>query len=354
MKNGLLQPGVSGETDKKVIVHDFSHETTFPPKGYGGIERWLWTVAQESVNLGFEVVLAGPLWIPDTIKGNIHHFKERITNVTKGQFLDNVGKCDYLVGGHEFFGKPQWDKPFQEVAETMLTYQHRTEPYPNIVYDRKRFNLFCYSEEMMQRYADQKPYKLLHGSYSCDEEPVQNLPEKYVLWIGRIDYDKALHLASSVPEVCGMPLVVMAPHDSNNPYFQEFHNELSKDSIHFIGEKSGRKKMDIISKASCVVYTLAEQYIEAGVLILGEVLRCGVPVAGITWKGNDCAPEAIEENSGKVIRVDSSMSVADISEALGLAVSDCLLLDRSEIAKKNLYKFDPTRLTKEMYELASQ
>ncbi len=44
---------------KKIVVCDYPSKYLFPPKGYGGIERWLWTVAKESVGLGMEVLILG-------------------------------------------------------------------------------------------------------------------------------------------------------------------------------------------------------------------------------------------------------------------------------------------------------
>ena len=333
-------------SDRKILVHDFPHETTFPPKGYGGIERWLWTIANEACLAGDEVAIAGPLWDTSTLP-DILHIKERISHATKRSILNQFGRADLIIAGHEFFGKPEWDEPCLEISDHTASYQHRPDLYDNIAYDGIRSHLFCFSGEMMKRFEMQKPTKLLHGSYCYEEEPMENDPEDYVIWFGRVDDEKALHYAHKIPDETGLPLKVMGP--VKREYLDRYRGMLGKGSIEFIGEKFGREKMEIISRARCAIYTLDPRYIEAGVLVFAEGLRCGVPFSAMTWKEDDCAAEAIDKDSGKLISVDESMSIDSISKKMAEGVMAAIELDRTQVANYNQERFNAGKLTASMF-----
>src|SRR3989344_2268942 len=101
---------------KRTLILDFPSDFLFPPNGYGGIERWLWSVAKQSAKLGHEVILSGPLWQTNCLP-SAKHFKKRINKDTYREFLDTHAKVDYLVGGHEYWESADMRRVFALVSD---------------------------------------------------------------------------------------------------------------------------------------------------------------------------------------------------------------------------------------------
>mgnify|MGYP001250112330 CR=1 FL=1 len=143
-----------------VGVCDFPSNYAFPPYGYGGIERWLWAVALGARQAGADVHLIGHPWRPELADDwTILHV--RLEDVTLGQqqarSLRDAG-YDLLVVGHEYPSLSAWRRTWLRLDCDVATFQHwpRFEHQVD-AFDGRRSRLYCYSEEMCQRYAAHKP-----------------------------------------------------------------------------------------------------------------------------------------------------------------------------------------------------
>jgi len=336
---------------KSVVVCDYPSQYLFPPKGYGGIERWLWTVAAVSIKLGMRVILLGPQW-RYVLLPKAEYFPDRIIDIEPSNFLKKIGYVDFLVGGHEYWFDEGMVKKFNEVANFSLTYQHGSKNlYRKKTFDNKKNFLFCYSDEIKEIFSDQRPFKLLCVSAGEDEDPISRSSKNYLIYIGRIDEEKSPHYAVLAAKNIGLPIYILGEIVKNDGYFERHENIFNLPHVNMMGVIYGHKKMELIAEACCGIYTIGKGYIEPAAGVVAEVIRSGIPLAGISWKGNDavCEPVNADNKFGYIAKCESNDTEQKIVEKLTQAIKLSIRLDREYIyiAGNNLY--NENKLVENMY-----
>lgn len=338
---------------KRIIVCDYDNPKgyTFPSFGFGSSEKRIWHFAKTLSEIDdFEVIVTGPLWLQEYIP-RATHFKKRLESHSRDEFLEIYGKCDYLFAGHEYFDKDEWVTPFKKCANILISYQLHPYEYTKISFNQKDKFLFCYSSEMLERYKDQKPIKQLLFHSGVNEDPFfTKNPEDYLLWIGRLDRDKAPHIAIKVAKKLNKRLKILGKTVYQEDYFNSIKDQFESDDIDYCGVRFGKEKMELISKAKCAIYTLDRNYSEAGAGVLGEILSCGVPIAGMSYKGNDSIYEAISSDKLGNIVDCSGKTEDEIILDLCKAVDYCVRLDRSDVHRIGSQKYNPKKLVLEVFE----
>lgn len=338
---------------KKIIICDYPSKYTFPSFGFGSAEKRIWSFARTLSNMdNFEVIITGPLWLPEYLP-KAKYFPKRLDNNSVNNFINKFGKVDYLFAGHEYFDKDNYVDAFLKVAKKLISYQGNTYKYSKKSYDAKRIFLFCYSDQMMKLYKNQSPEKVLSYHSGVDEICyLTEKPKKYLIWIGRIDTDKSPHYAALASKAIGIPLYILGESKYQKSYEEKYKDVLSDSNVSRKGVVYGPKKMKLLSEALCGIYTLGKEYTEAGAGVLGEILRSGVPLAAISWKGNDAVCEAIDNDKlGKVALVCEDEADDQIINKLVENIQYCLKLDRKEIYKLANKKYNPTKLAEKMFRI---
>ena len=329
----------------RVVVCDFPSQFLFPPTGYGGIERWLWSVAKRSDELGCEVVLSGPQW-RSYLLPQARHYKDRIEHHEKAaEFIKTNGRFDILIAGHEYFDDPDIVESFKTVAENMFTYQLTAKPYTRVAHG-DRCHLFCFSDEMMRLYADQKPKKMLVVGEGEHEDPIPLETDNYLVWVGRLDKDKSPHYAVLAARKLGMDLFILGDIQYQPEYRDAYRDVLFSDGVKHFGVVSGKRKMELIGGAKCAFYTASPDWTEAAGLVLSECIRSGVPVAGMTWKGDDSVVEAVGDNEGGYVnKIPLHASDKDIADALEDSARRCFEIKRENILNYGNSRYNPRSIT---------
>jgi len=338
---------------KRLVVCDYPSKYTFPSFGFGSAEKRIWSLAKiVSESDDFEVIIAGPLWLPKYVP-KAKYFEPRLDKNSVNMFLKKFGRMDYLFAGHEYFGKKEYEETFFKVARKLMSYQGNIYDYGKIAYDAKTKYLFCYSDEMMIKYREQKPFKVMsyHGGVN-ENYYLTNKPKNYLVWMGRIDTDKSPHYAILAAEKLKMPLYILGDSKYQKDYEKKYEKILRLPIVKRCGVVYGPPKIKFLSEALCGIYTVGPNYTEAGAGVLGEILRCGVPLVGMSWKGNDAVCEAIEDNLGRVVIAKREMSEDEIAYKLSESVKFCIKnLDRRNIFKLANEKYNPVKLAKKMFSI---
>ena len=339
---------------KRIIICDYDNpqKYTFPSFGFGSSEKRVWHFAKTVSELDeFEVIITGPLWLPEYVP-NAKYFPKRLNGGSCKEFLDTFGRCDYLFAGHEYFDKDEWVDVFEKCADTLISYQLHPYQYKKISFDGKKKILFCYSDQMLSTYKEQKPIKALLFHSGVGEDPrFTNEHENYLLWIGRLDRDKAPHYAVEAARLLNLNLWILGKTIYQPDYFEKHKKDFNSSHVKMLGVKFGEEKMNIISKAACVIYTIDKNYSEAGAGVLGEILSSGVPIAGMTWVGDDAIVEAVNHKDlGKVINANN-ISESKIPEELSEAVRSCLKLKRRQVYSLGKKKYDPHMLVRNIFKI---
>ncbi|WP_053648617.1 glycosyltransferase [Streptomyces sp. XY431] len=328
-----------------VGICDFPSSYTFPPVGYGGIERWLWAVAEGARAAGADVHLLGPGWRTD-LGADWTTRPIRLEDLQPGtrqtRDLRSTG-YDLLVVGHEYPSLPGWRRVWADLDCDVATFQHSPVfRHAADAFDAKRSRLYCYSPEMAGLYAAHTPVleHAVHLGLGEAEPPAR--PGRDLVWLGRIDEEKAPHLAVRAAQLLGRRIRIVGP-VFDNDYVRRHQALFAADHVSWVGEVGGAAKTAAFSDASVYVYTCSRSYVEAGAAVFGESLRAGTPVAALCWRNGTCAEAALCESTGAIARVDPEHDDEDAALALATAIERCLELDAPTVQDIGLSRFDPER-----------
>ncbi len=329
----------------KILILDFPSQFYFPPYGYGGIERWLWSVAKQSIALGHEVILSGNRWRIETLN-HPAHFSERINKDTFSKFKKKFGKVDIVVGGHEYWANKEIVDIFNQISDKTFTYQLiNKEVYKTPTFDNDKNFLFCFSEEMEKIFSMQSPTLIPCSSEGYNEDPIiHSSPEEYLVWVGRLDEDKSPHYAALAAIKMKMPLYILGNVEYQPRYMKEYEHYFRSKYIKLVGVCAGKKKSEIISKASAAIYTCSRSWVEAAGMVFSEYLRSGIPIAAMSWRSGTSAYSAIDTDTGQVSAISNEDNEEEITDKVITAINYSLNLDRDLVFRKGSYKFSPSNL----------
>jgi len=329
----------------RVGVCDYPSAYAFPPYGYGGIERWLWAVAVGAARAGAEVHLIGPQWrtdLPVSWNRVAFRFEDLAPGSAGVANLKSLG-LDLVVVGHEYPSLPAWRSIWQELGCDVVTFQHDPDfVHAQNAFDGQQSRLFCYSSEMVERYRDCRPFQAVSVQFGLGEE-APPLPQrgKDLVWLGRLDGQKAPHLAAMAAARLGRRLRIIGKPVRDGAYIEEYGAILNAPHVELVGELAGADKLVSLGAASTFVYTSARGYVEAGAATVGEALRCGTPVAALAWRSGTCAENALCEQTGSIAYVDPELDDDAAAEKLAEAIARTEGLNAEAVQAVGLARFDP-------------
>ncbi|MER7662066.1 glycosyltransferase [Streptomyces sp. NPDC096193] len=328
-----------------VGVCDFPGSYAFPPAGYGGIERWLWAVAEGARAAGADAHLLGPLWRED-LAPKWTRRPLRLEDLEPGSLTARelqAASYDLLIVGHEYPTLPTWRRIRELLDCDVATFQHHPGfQHAADAFDGVRTRLYCYSPEMVERYTVQQPIPELAVHRGLDEDEPPSVPGRDLVWLGRIDEDKAPHIAVRAAQILGRRIRIVGPVFSDT-YARKHARILAADHVEWAGELGGREKSAAFGNAGVFVYTYARGYVEAGAAVFGESLPAGTPVAALTWREGTCAHAALCDRSGVVTVVDPAVDDEAAARALATAIRQAEELDHAEVQAIGRHRFDPRR-----------
>jgi glycosyltransferase involved in cell wall biosynthesis len=328
-----------------VGICDFPSDYAFPPQGYGGIERWLWAVAVGARRAGAEVHLLGRQWRTELAADWVVR-QVRLEDMEPGgrdaRRLQSSG-YDLLVVGHEYPSHPRWRATWASLEVDVATFQHW--PYfqhePD-AFDGHRSRLYCYSAEMGERYAAHHPTLELAVHLGLDEVELPARDGDDLLWMGRIDAQKAPHLAIRAAASLGRRIVMAGP-IFDRRYVEAFSDDFAADHVTLIGEVGGEQKARLLADAAALVYTCSRDYVEAGAASFGEALRSGTPVAALAWHQGTCAHAALCDRTGAVADANPDDPDDLAAKDLAGAIVSATRLTARDVQEVGMARFDPIR-----------
>lgn len=323
-----------------VGICDFPSAYDFPPHGYGGIERWLWAVAVGAKRAGADVHLLGPKWRTD-LDGFVRH-PIRLEDLTDTATLKSSG-YDLLVVGHEYPSLLAWRAIFDQLDADVATFQHW--PYFRHVpdaFDARRRRLYCYSPEMCERYAAHQPCPELAVHLGLHEEEPSAVDGTDLVWLGRIDEQKAPHIAVLAARLLGRRIRLVGP-VFDRGYLDRYQHLFRGPQVELAGELGGPAKIEALHGAAALIYTCGRDYIEAGAAVFGEALRAGTPVAALAWRPGTCADAALCTDTGLVATVDPARTDDQAAEALAAAIEVAVGIKAITVQEIGMARFDPVR-----------
>lgn len=330
----------------RIGVCDFPSRYAFPPHGYGGIERWLWAIAVGAKAAGAAVCLIGPGWRAD-LPADFERLPVRLEHLSPGdpEFAELVKLgLDLLVVGHEYPSLRSWCDTWGALDCDVATFQHDPSfQHQDDAFDGRRSRLYCYSPEMLDLYGRYDPLQDVSVQFGRGEEnPLSAITGNDLIWLGRIDDQKAPHLAARAAGRLGRRIRLIGP-VLDAHYFERHRADLTAPHVELVGELSGADKLTALREARSLIYTCSRDYVEAGAAIFGESLRSGTPVASLVWRPGTCAEVALCEETGVVQQVEVGLSDDEAVLALVDAIRRAEGLEAGHVQEIGLDRFDPAR-----------
>ena len=249
---------------------------------------------------------------------------------------------DLLIVGHEYPSLPAWREAWRELGCDLATFQHDPDfRHADGTFDDSKVRLYCYSAEMTARYAAHRPRTELAVHLGFADQPQQAAqPGDELVWIGRIDEDKAPHIAIIAARLAGRRIHVIGP--VFDPSYVKRHASLFRAShVRLAGELGGTRKTAALQAARVLVYTCARRYTKAGAAVFGEALRAGTPVAALAWRPGTCADAALCTRTGTIAAVPPHATDAEAAAALAGAIEAAAQLPHADVHAIGQERFSP-------------
>jgi glycosyltransferase involved in cell wall biosynthesis len=244
-----------------------------PPKDYGGTQREVHYLTEELVRRGHKVILfakkGSTARSTQTFEYPSNDRKEQLAFIMKNLPSD----VDFI---HDHYGIVASSNP----------------PIPTIRSSHSKgvtgVQIPVYvSKTILRKYGKNKGF-YVHNGIRVEDYRFRKKKKDYLLFLGRIIKQKGVHLAVEVARKTGKELILAGPINDKKYFNSKIKPYLNK-HIRHIGSVGGRKKMDLLSRASCVLFT--STWDEPFGLVLIEALASGTPVLG--FKKGGAVPEVL-------------------------------------------------------------
>jgi glycosyltransferase involved in cell wall biosynthesis len=169
----------------------------------------------------------------------------------------------------------------------------------------------------------------VHNAIDVADFPYQGDKEDYVLFLGRMNHDKGVHLAIEAARAANRRLLIAAKCEEQpeQEYFEEYVEPGLGNGIEFIGEADAARKRDLLRNARCLLLPLLWE--EPFGLVMVEALACGTPVVALR-RGS--APEVVVDGITGLL--------CDDPEDLPAALADIDRIDPAECRRDAERRFD--------------
>ncbi len=154
----------------------------------------------------------------------------------------------------------------------------------------------------------------VYNAIRVDDYPFREEKDDYALFLGRMNPEKAAHLAIDVARKAGKRLLIAAKlnEPAEEAYFEEYVRPRLGDGVEWLGEAAGERKTELLSRAQSLLFPI--QWEEPFGLVMIEAMACGTPVVALR-RGS--VPEIVTDGVTGWVRDDPD----ELVDALG-AVGD--------------------------------
>lgn len=245
-----------------------------PPKDYGGTQRDVHYLTEELVRRGHEVILFAK-------EGST----SRATQTFEYPSADPTEQLDFIIKNlpddvdfiHDHYGIAARANPPIPTIRNSHSKEAKGVQIPVYV-----------SKTILRKYGKNKGF-FVHNGIRVEDYAFRKKKGNYLLFLGRLIEEKGVHLAIKVAQKTGKSLIIAGTLNDQEYYNSKIKPHLNK-RIRYVGPVGGSEKRDLLSKASCVLFT--STWDEPFGLVLIEALASGTPVLG--FKRGGAVPEVLK------------------------------------------------------------
>ncbi|MEK7521101.1 MAG: glycosyltransferase family 4 protein [Patescibacteria group bacterium] len=322
-----------------------------PPRTYGGIELMLSLLTEELVKNGHDVTLFASgdsvtkaRLVAPTQKAILLQKKLRSPHAKIVNMLHMVKKeaasFDLI---HNHFGFFMFPLALNGDMPPILTTIHRPADDDSAaamkLFPQMRF---CAISEDAKRDVEEKGIPVadvVYNGIDPDLYSFNDKPENYLLYLGRLNWEKGIVPALRVAKMAGKKIVVagnLIGGEEWNYFMQEVQPHLNEEGVNFVGQADFKTKVNLLKNAEALLFPIDRR--EPFGLVMIEAMACGTPV--IAYRRGS-VPEVVEH--GK------TGFAVDTEEEMIMAINEIPSLNRRECRKAVEEKFT-LKLMIERYE----
>jgi glycosyltransferase involved in cell wall biosynthesis len=233
-----------------------------PPIGYGGTERDIHYLTNCLIDRGHEVIIFAKQG--SKCKGKLIPYPKNSSKNLLPFVKKNLPDGVDVIIDHAGF-----------VATAKL-------PIPTLcsIHSAIKFNVqfpIYVSKYLLEHKGNGKGY-FIHNGIGVEDYPYLEQKENYLLSLGRIIPSKGTHLAIMAAKATGNSLIIAGnvPKKGISYFNKKVKPHIDGEQINYIGEVGGERKMELLSKAKCVLFPIT--WGEPFGLVPIEAMACGTPV----------------------------------------------------------------------------
>jgi len=338
------QTGLSASGRKLRIAQVASLWAKIPPVTYGGIELVIKLLIDELVAQGHEVTLFGTGDSQTAAQLRAVTPENVLAAMESGaaasyEYYANASVTDALLAAGEF-DLIHFHIGNQFVPMSLLTKTPSVHTLHTFLIQDDEWILNRYPQvpvAAISKYQVHSIPREIPVIYNgCDFDAYQPRFEagKYLVFLGRMSYDKNPLDAILVAKKLGMPIVLAGKAQSakEEKYFQENIVPLiDNESVKFIGLVNHEQKNELLRNASALLFPV--QWEEPFGLVMIEAMACGTPVVGYN-RGS--VPEVVDPGI--------TGYYTDSIERLEQLTLEALKLDRTMVVQKARERFSYQRM----------
>ncbi|MGH8836667.1 MAG: glycosyltransferase family 4 protein [Actinomycetes bacterium] len=300
-----------------------------PPDGYGGIESLVADLITGLDGQGHDVVLIGAGPRGDIPGRYLATFDEAPTErIGEGmpEMLHAVRAARLLreltvdiVHDHSAFGPLTADG---RTAPTIVTAHGPVDGEIGEYYRElgASISLVAISDSQRQQASDLHWSGVVHNAIDVSSYPYREDKDDFVLFLGRCNPEKGVHLAIDAARAAGRRVVLAAKinEQPEQEYFDaEVRPRLGPDVEH-VGEADADEKRQLMAAASCFLFPI--QWEEPFGLVMIEAMACGTPVVALH---RGAVPEVVVDGVTGFVRTKVDQLPEAINGVSRLSPADC-------------------------------
>ena len=307
-----------------------------PPLLYGGSERVLHYLCSSLAKRQYSInLLAGK---DSKVYGGrtLNFVNYRFGTSLLGRcfsWLEFQTQCLRLIEGVDLIHSFSfWPERFFYLNKTKLPILYRQGNLPSskdfkriIKHKPRNGYLQCISNDQIKKIEvlDKNKAFVTHNCVDTDffkPQPINR--ENFLLFLGRLNYNKGIDIAVRISRDTGIPLKIAGPVQKKEKFAKALYDEKVKpflnDQIEHVGEVDDFQKRALLCRAKALIYP--NRWDEPCGNVLIEALACGTPIIG-TNKG--CLKEMIIRNKTGIL-CNSYDNLLDASRNIDfLSNKDC-------------------------------
>ena len=316
-----------------------------PPKKYGGTERVIYYLTEHLVKMGHAVTLFAT---GDSVtSAKLSFVVPRNLRETGHKDLYGYNLPSFRHMGLVYTRATEFDiihdhngylsLPTANISNTpvLLTLHGSFDPVNKQFYSKldKKVKFVSISKRQAAWAPNLNWAGTVYNGLKFDKFPFEKNPGEYLLYVGRMSYEKGAHIAIEVAQYLNLPLVIAAKLDSVDlNYYQDYVGPHLGSQIKWVGEVDEEERNKLMSRALCLLHPITWE--EPFGLTMIETMACGTPVIAFN-KGS--IPEVV--NNCK-----SGFIVEDVEEMIN-AVLNIKQISRKYCRDYALKNFNAQKMT---------